>query len=432
MPAWYEELIPASISSAVGDVDVAVESAGKSGGRRIQAHEFADVDGAWVEDSGAMPHRYQLRLFLVGDDYHVRLQELEDILDSPGPIRFEHPFRGPIENLYIEGEYNTEESKERLGYASVTLTLVQSGQPEPLIFESPDARVRVRAAAVLAAAESQFLDVYSGQDVLGSSLRALGRIGDALTDSYNDILSKFGPIAEVRNAINEFRDRLDMIASFPTQIVNQFRFIERAISRLTSKRAKDLGRRPVGYAAPLNTLQSAATRVRQANSTEEATADREAVVGASSTGISQTAVVDLDALYVFTAATTLASLVDVLGDLELPTADAAQTLATFISDYADSVLEAFIGSGPIASDLYDSMLALKHDAVELLQQLQGELPTQAAYTVPSQMPITIVAYSLSGDVGESLGALVKTLIANNNIDDPLALLPDDVLQVVLP
>lgn len=426
--AWFDELIPAKLSSSVGSVDFGLVSAGKTGGRRTEAHEFADVDGAWVEDSGGMPHRYQVQAFLVGDDYHVELQRLEEILDGSGPLEFDHPFRGPIGNLHLEGEYSTEEDVERLGFAKITFTLVQSGAPEPLIFESLAALTSVRAGAVFAASQSLFEAEYSGQDILGSATRALDRLGDAMVADYNDILSVFGPIDDIRNAINSFKGQVATLASVPQQIGSKLLSVVRKLNSLTAKRAKGLGRPPSGFGNPLQTLTDSATNLAQANQTEAAEADSDAVTGGE-VGVAKK---DLDALLVLTKSASLGALTETLVSLELPTADAAQALSDFIGQYADDLLEAQIGDEPISSELFDAVLQLKVDVAALLKQLKDDLPTVVTLEAPSAMPLTLLAFSQGGSTGKGLSALVHAFMIANTIEDPLEIPSGTVLQVVLP
>ncbi len=430
---WYDELIPARLTSSVGSQACFMRTAGKTGGRRTQAHEYADVDGAFVEDSGGMPNRYQLTLFVVGPNYHVDLQRLEEILETDGSLEFSHPFRGTIYDLRLEGEYASTESTEKMGIGEVTLTLVQDAQPTPQIFESLSNVTVARAGAVFAAAEAEFLAAYSGQDLHESSTNFLKRVGDALQAAYFNILSKFGPIAEVRNAVNTFRSQVNLIGSLPGSIISQFLFVERVLNSITAKFAKALGRPSTGYGNPLSVLTDSATSVSTANSTPEAVAENEAVTSGSAVGgVSETAKQDLDALQVLAMATALAALTETLTIIELPTADAAQELSDFIAAFADDLLEAPIGDNPISSDLYDATLFLQRDIVALLGQIADELPPVTSYEVPSTMPLSIIAFSLTGDDGEVLSTLVRELVRVNVGLDPLFVAQGEVVTAVLP
>lgn len=422
--AWQDELIPAQLNG----VPFFVRSAGKQGGRRSRAHEFADVDGAWVEDSGGVPHRYQIEAFVIGLEYHITLQELEEVLDGKGPLDFDHPRRGPIGNLYLEGSYDTEETTDKGGYAKVSFTLVQGGQPEPLIFVSIPAAVKVAGQRVRDAAKKKFKKKFKGR-FLGSILRFLRRLSNALKRSYNNIMGVFGPVAALRDAVNAIDDAIAMIAGLPGDIANLFESLAKSFMDLFSKAAKDLGR-PEG--AP-QALAKATKETIDSNKTAEAKADYDSVVGSEETpsGKALEAKTDLDLLGVLWGSVMVASLCEALVDLPLPTADAADALGETIVGELNLLLAAEVGNGPVDQELYDELLTLKVTMTELLTEVGGQLPPVTIYSPPTPTNAITAAYNFAGVTGRALSDLVGSMLDLNDVEDPL-LIPDGTpLKVVL-
>lgn len=423
--SWLDELIPAALNG----VPIFIESASKSGGRRTRAHEFADVDGAWVEDSGGVPHRYDIDAFLVGDEYHVTLQALEEVLDAPGPMELEHPKRGRIGGLYLDGTYSTQESKDRGGFAQVTFTLVQGGRPEPLIFDSLPSKIKVTSQRVRSAASAQLRRRYSGRDLFGTSLRRLRRVSNALTRSYGKAMAALGPISEVQGALESLASSVGQIVNLPDSIASVFREFARSFMGLFAKKAKDLGR---PESAP-RVLADAAKGTIDANKTPEAVSDYDSVVGSDETPIGKALVAktDLDAFDAFWGATIVAALAEVAVDLPLPNADAAEQLANLIDVEIDALLAAEVGAGPIGSDLYDALLDLKVQISDILSEIGGQLPVISTYTPPTSVPLVIAAYHQSGATGKALSDLVKSILEiNPMIEDPLWILDGEPIKVL--
>lgn len=422
--AWQDELIPAKLNG----VPFFVKSAGKQGGRRSRAHEFADVDGAWVEDSGGMPHRYQIDAFIVGSEYHVTLQQLEEVLDGPGPLDFDHPRRGPIGSLYLEGTYDTEETTDKGGFARVSFTLVQAGQPEPLIFASIPAGVKVASQRVREAAKKQFKKKYKGR-LFGGALRFMRRLSNALKRSYGNIMAAFGPVAALRDAVNAIDDAIDQIVGIPGDIANLFDSLAQSFMNLFSKAAKDMGR-PEG--AP-QALAKAAKDTIDSNKTPEAEADYDSVVGSETTpsGKALEAKIDLDSIGVLWGSLVIASLCEALVDLPLPNADAADALGELVVGELDILLAAEVGNGPVDQELYDELLNLKVKVTELLTEVGGQLPPVTTYVLPTTTNVVTAAFNFSGSTGQALSDLVASILDLNDVDTPIQIPDGTPLKVVV-
>jgi prophage DNA circulation protein len=399
---WRDDLIPCALNG----VPFGMLEASKTGGRRTQTHEFADVDEVYVEDSGQGPSRYQIRGFVVGDDYHVTLQKLEEQLDLGGDIELDHPHRGKIFGLRLEGEYTTDEGQGTLGRASISFTLVQNGLPAPMIFESRPGAVKLAAAKVYLAAEEEL-----------------------------KLLTKLGQISALSNQIDGFTAGLDTLASAPGTIATTFRGVALSAMDAIQTLAGLFGREAHGYANPADTMVDSMHDLVDANSTPEALADKEFASavppGEEIAGGALAAKTDLDVLNAFIAATTVAALAEFATEIELPTADAAEEFADAIIEQIDAVLGAEIGDGPISENFYTELINFKAKVVAFMTAIADQLPKVSVVTIHGQASVVLVAYWEIGVGGDALGQLVENIIDANNLENPLTIPDGTELKVVL-
>lgn len=429
--SWRDDLISASING----VPFGLVDSSKSSGRRTQTHEFADVDLAFVEDSGQAPTRHSIRGFLVGDDYHVVLQRLEEQLDAGGDLEFDHPHRGKIFGLRLEGEYTTNEGRDSLGFAEISFTLVQNGLPAPMIFESRPGAVKLAAERVYVAAQAELEDRFSGLDVLKTVTRSLARLNRGMRQMQGRLLTKLGTISALTTQIDAFAAGINTMVAAPQTIATVFRGLARSTMAAVSTAASVLGREATGYANPADTMVESMDDMRNANATPEAIADKEFSTavppGQELAGEALVAKTDLDVFDAFVAATTVAALAEFATKIELPTADAADAFAEAIVDAIDSVLGAEIGDGPISEILYGEMLNFKSKVISYMTAVAETLPKVAVVTVAGQASAVLVAFWEFGVGGEALGQAVGKILAANTIEDPLAIPDGTQIKVVL-
>jgi hypothetical protein len=71
--------------------------------RRQVIHEFPNSEIVLVDDLGRGPDRFEMKAYVVGDDYDLDRDALRDALLTPGPGTLVHPTWGRM-NVAIEGE----------------------------------------------------------------------------------------------------------------------------------------------------------------------------------------------------------------------------------------------------------------------------------------------------------------------------------------
>ena len=426
--SWREDKFPAQLNG----VRFHVDGSRKRGGRRTTAHEFAGLDEAYVEDSGAAPHRYEVTAFLIGDDYHVRLQQLEEVLEQGGPLEFHHPDRGILEGLRIEGEYNTEHRRDRQGFATITFTLVQHGRAIPLIFADERGRVQRGALRVIDAAAATFERKWK-RSPLGLVTGALRGLNNKLAGAYSRVLAQVGPIQALQRELRDFERNREKLLASPKMFAAALRGLLRTIMNTFGKRSVQLGRGAAGYGSPAQELVEAASELRSFASGAEAAAEYEALASAGGgyTEKALAAKIDVDVLELLVGATALAGAVEVAVAVPLPTAEAALQLAALLAAELDALLEAEIGLEPLDAEPYAALLELKAAAVNYFAAVAGELPALAEVTIDAGAPVSaLLAAFWHWGPTPALGVQIDTLLEANPLIDPLAIQPGEVLQVL--
>lgn len=418
--AWYDELIPGRLNG----IEIKIKSIVKSGGRRFTAHEFADVDGAFAEDSGGQPHRYEIEAFLVGDDYHVTLQQLEEVLDAGGDLEIDDPFRGTISGLRLEGEYTAQQSWATLGSVELQFSVVQCQAPTPLIFESLASTMIAKAGVVYVASSAMMTGVHSKKDPFGKFLAALDRGLRTLRAINAKVSSTLGYITEVSSRLREYESlREAMVINSNTLVATLQTFGRVMMAKIRSK-AEALQRDRNGPGSGAELMRGIVIDYIDSQRSPEAIADYNFVsfVDGKVTEETKGDKADLDALNVLRASSMIASLAENLVGVKLPTAGDADLLANTLTTEIDKLLEASIGEDPLPPDLYDALLDLKVAAVRLLADIRSSLPEVVEFTPVGTTNLASVAWALVED-RDQLEAKLVELRTYNDLPINLLALP---------
>lgn len=156
-------------------VEFFVESADRSGGRRVVKHEYPLRDLPYGEDMGRKARSFPVEGYVIGDDYLVAKNALIDALEKPGPGELNHPYYGTL-RVIVE-DYRVRETSDRGGTATFSITFFETpAQPTmPAAVVDAAAKVASSAAAARTAVGAEFLATYSPGlllDSVGNSLRS--------------------------------------------------------------------------------------------------------------------------------------------------------------------------------------------------------------------------------------------------------------------
>lgn len=111
------------ISGSFRGVPFRTDRSSHLGGRRLVEHVFPERDDAYFEDLGRVNHRFNLNLYVIGDDYFKERNDLISALDEPGSGILIHPYRGNL-LVKVDSWDVTEETMEgRMARINATFVL---------------------------------------------------------------------------------------------------------------------------------------------------------------------------------------------------------------------------------------------------------------------------------------------------------------------
>lgn len=121
MSEWRDRLLPASFRG----VEFKVEIGARSGGRRIQMHEFPKRDVPFAEDMGRRARVHPVTAYLIGSSYTAERDRLVSVLEREGSGELVHPTLGSF--TVVCSTYTVIERRERGGFCEVDMQFVEAG-----------------------------------------------------------------------------------------------------------------------------------------------------------------------------------------------------------------------------------------------------------------------------------------------------------------
>jgi prophage DNA circulation protein len=128
---WRDRLRPASFRGAEFKVDTGARAAG----RRGVTFEYPKRDIPSDEDMGRRARRWAVSGYVIGPDYDLTANDLEDALNTEGPGPIVHPTMG---EMMVRCEtYTRSERKDQGGMATFEMTFVEVGDSAALLVTEP-------------------------------------------------------------------------------------------------------------------------------------------------------------------------------------------------------------------------------------------------------------------------------------------------------
>jgi prophage DNA circulation protein len=148
--SWRNDLRPATFRGLTFEAT----ELSRSGGRRLEVHEYPQREEHDVEDLGRSANRFSLRAFLAGEQYADAREALIAALEAGNPGELYHPWRGM---LFVHVEtWTVTDSSDALGSCTIDISFVlhqADARPLSVEVDAPE-RTRMSADAAVAAAQS--------------------------------------------------------------------------------------------------------------------------------------------------------------------------------------------------------------------------------------------------------------------------------------
>lgn len=415
MASWRDRIDPELRGSFRG-VEFHVESADTNGGRRWLVFEYPRRDQPYTEDMGRRAKEWSLSFFVVGDDYDLQRQRMDDALDAPGAATLVHPYRGRLS--VVATNVRSSESWNEGGICRYDVTFVESG--EDLLPEtSVDTQREVDQAADAAQAETEkdFVDRWSVEGLTGLSLDAIER---GLTDTISDLERVVGGIADEIASVIRFPvnivgivlggfNRLRNAVMRPINALNLYgntSFLSKSDSDSSSSLRLQPGP-PVRAVRTLRQIASVGQAVVMPVASNPESAQR---------AINTLAAQQLNGrLAAITAARVMAD-TDWLSRSDAEVAG-KETLALI-----DEQLETEV---PINDQVFITLVALRAAVVTDLRTRSTALPNMSSYTPQTTLPALVLAQRLYGDATRA-----DEICVRNNVRHPGAVRGGMTLEVL--
>lgn len=196
-----------------------VESAQRTGGRRIVTHEFPMRADPYVEDLGRHARVFGVEAYVIGDGYvGQRDQLLAALEDVIGPGELVHPYYG-IRRAICSGVTARETIQDgRMAVLSIEFT--ETPAQEITATDEPDlgALVGSSADAAQLASAAQFVDDY---DVAGMPSFSLASAERALASLSAGVGVALGPVARNAQELALLAQQVDILTAQASSLVRQ-------------------------------------------------------------------------------------------------------------------------------------------------------------------------------------------------------------------
>lgn len=398
--AWRDDLLDAELDG----IKFYYEEVSEEGGRRTELFQYPGGTESYLEDLGPEAKIFQVRAFVIGDNYHVERDDLIDVLDRGGILPFTHPYRGPL-SVKLHGKYKVTESDKEGGMAVFEFTLVEAGLSFPAVFIATPTKVVTQAANVAAVVEAKtrFSLVGAIQDVVGSVLNGFGKATSGLRKLNGKIGAALSLVDDVAFAIQSFDDQLETLAMQPQLLMNKFIGLKSSLMGLI----KDFQPPPT----PLDIVTAKIDQVKLALETFRSLNEFITEASAIPTPTEQFDIEDEahKAIMLADRAGNLIYAAETLASLEMDN-------ATQAADVQSELVEAFddlLATDDLDPAIAQALMSLKAVTVEHFVQQQTALPDLAAHPILKTQSALLVAYELYGDAN-----MADEIVLRNGIRHP--------------
>lgn len=217
---WRDNLLPASIGGAdlfVSDVRTAI-------GRRVIVTQLPKRDKPVNEDMGREADSYSVTAFVIGDEYMAARDEVMKALREPGPYIFTHPWQGP-KSVVLDGKVEVSESDTEGGWAKLSFSLVESGEPDGLrVLVSTSTALASAAAAGVTAGAADLAKGLKGVglgSIFAAAAAAIGKVSAKLMAAKRKVFGALGvsQLTSLTDSITQLKDTGYRLLNSPAELM---------------------------------------------------------------------------------------------------------------------------------------------------------------------------------------------------------------------
>lgn len=414
---WKDDLLPAKLD----DVEFHYRSVKDRAGNRNVLHEFPGGDAPFVEELGRKAQRWIVEAFLLGENYHVALHNLTDVLDTPGVRKFQHPYKGELPAKLL-GEYVVTRTDTEGGIGKVAFTLVEAGLGFPLTPVDSGANVRKLAGLALLALEgkTKFSLLGAIKGVIAAVLGALGKALSAINKVNGKIAAALGVLDSAAFLVDSIGDSLTKLINTPGALMNKLNNLLGSVIGLVTGLLDLVPQTAVGVEEPHYPQADILLETFVALSAFEALP--EAIPTNTPQAALEVAAVDAVNLNISAATLALTASAATTADLE-SAAGAAKMQAALVGGFDKT-----LATPDLDPEVAEIFAALKAETVKHLTAVQQDLPNLSAHIPKQTLPALVVAYELYEDASRDGEILRRNKVRHPNFlagGVPLEVIADD-------
>jgi prophage DNA circulation protein len=393
--AWKDNLRPASFRGVPFRVDISQYT----GGRRVALHEFPDRDDAFPEDLGGVGQSFRVDGHLLGDDYFEQKALLRAALEKQGSGELIHPYFGTL--LVQIGPVSFDEDVREGRFVKVSFQCYKvpsSVYPKPI--NDKASILGDKAGGAMEAAKSKFDSVFSVAKLPGFAVdtarNGVSKVSTLFSDATKGVRTNADAIADlaygIRNLQAEVNDLLQQPAKLSQRLMDSFALLEDAVGAPRGR--LQAYSKFFGYAG--DPILGAITPTR--------TAERR----------------NQDAYDAFIRQVAVANAANQVSEIEFEsTEDALETREQLREEIEEILLTTDDDT------VFAAFEDLQASVVDLLPDLDSDLPNLQTVQIQNPQPSLVVAY----DLFESI-EVEADLVARNNIRNPAFVPIDRELEVL--
>lgn len=400
---WRDNLLPASI----GGVRFFCSEVRTTGGRRTTVRELPLRDIPATEDLGRRGRRFAVTGAVMGDDYQEQRDAVLAVLESEGPHRFTHPWRGEIDVVLADGSsVDITESEREGGWARLSFELVEAGDETRTVKAkvATDAALQNAADAAAEASSKELQKSLGLSDILDAAAAAVGVVTNALTKTKSKIMGALGLGDSLSTALADLKSAAYSLAQTPSELAAQLNAITGQVLGLIRDAAEeDVETYPGGG------------KVVRADAALDAAQEMAAVDPVTPPPYPGGPVDEEDqeaerAIGKHARVCAIAGVAALFADLELESSDAATKVLGTMGVLIDALLIDPTTSDDLFSALTDTKAALDAHLVSL----SASLPAVQTYTPAASTPALLIAFWLYGDPTRDLEVVGRNRLADPN------------------
>lgn len=183
----------------------------RSGGKRIDLHEFFGREKPWAEELGRKPRRFTARGWVIGPDHDLAAVRLEEAFEAPGAGELVLPHRAPVA-LSVE-DWRIEEPDTEVRLQTFEVDFVEAGVAALAARRDTAAQVRTIAETALDAVKERFGAVWDLAAFTQAQVDAVIQVADAAAGEVRSVfqtLETGGGLLSTASEVSQSIDELGL------------------------------------------------------------------------------------------------------------------------------------------------------------------------------------------------------------------------------